>query len=472
MTQTITTETPTGTTTLARVTLWVTLALVLLADALDLIDSTVTNIAAPTIAHDLGGGAGLIKWLGASYTLALGALLVVGGRLGDRFGQRRLFLVGIAGFTLASLACGLAPNPALLLTARAVQGGFGAFLIPQGMAIMVRAFPRDALRTAFALFGPLLGLASVGGPVLAGFLISADLFGLGWRPIFLINVVLGVIGFLVAIFVLPAVPADRTVRLDAAGSVLLIAGVFCLMLGLVDGSGSGWTLKPALVAAVGLAALALFVLRQRTAENPLLKMTLFRNRGFSFGLVVGLVFFAVTTGLSYVISLFMQQQLGVDAKGTAIALLPLVGGIIAASFAGMGLLEKLGRRLLLAGFALTVAGGAWLLLLVASLGTSVSLWALAPAVFVLGLGMGAGFSSIFNIALGDIAEDETGSASGSLEAVQQLAGGAGSALVASLYIGMTGVSAMTATLIVVLGLTVICAPLVGLLPKKAFVEEH
>src|SRR5689334_7682803 len=116
MTQTIATETPTGTTTLARVTLWVTLALVLLADALDLIDSTVTNIAAPTIAHDLGGGAGLIKWLGASYTLALGALLVIGGRLGDRFGQRRLFLVGIAGFTLASLACGLAANPALLLT--------------------------------------------------------------------------------------------------------------------------------------------------------------------------------------------------------------------------------------------------------------------------------------------------------------------------------------------------------------------
>src|SRR5882757_6806603 len=139
--------------------MWAILGLVLLADALDMIDSTVTNIAAPTIAHELHGGPGLIKWLGTAYMLAMGVLLVVGGRLGDKFGQRRLFLIGMSGFTLA--AAGLSPDPALLIAARVAQGAFGALLIPQGMAIMTRSFSRDMLSKAFGLFGPLLGIATV-----------------------------------------------------------------------------------------------------------------------------------------------------------------------------------------------------------------------------------------------------------------------------------------------------------------------
>src|SRR3954468_14831162 len=149
--------------------LWAILGLVLLADALDVIDATVTNIAAPSIAGELGGGVGLVKWLGPAYMLAMGVLLVVGGRLGDKFGQRRLFLIGVSGFTLASAVAGFSPDPTLLIVARVAQGAFGALLIPQGMAIMTRAFDRDLLAKAFGLFGPVLGLASVGGPVLAGF---------------------------------------------------------------------------------------------------------------------------------------------------------------------------------------------------------------------------------------------------------------------------------------------------------------
>src|SRR5689334_4770134 len=178
--------------------MWSILALVLLADGLDMIDSTVTNIAAPTIAQDLQGGERLIKWLGTAYMLAMGVLLVVGGRLGDKFGQRRLFLIGMSGFTVASAVAGLAPDPALLIVARVAQGAFGALLIPQGMSIMMKAFSGELLAKAFGLFGPVLGLSSVGGPVLAGFVISADLFGLSWRPIFLINVILGGAGLIVA----------------------------------------------------------------------------------------------------------------------------------------------------------------------------------------------------------------------------------------------------------------------------------
>ena len=147
---------------------WGILAVVLLADALDVIDATVTNIAAPTIARELNGGESLIKWLGPAYMLAMGVLLVVGGRLGDKFGQRRLFLIGMAGFTVASAVAGFSPDPALLIVARVAQGAFGALLIPQGLAIMTKAFDPDMLAKAFGLFGPVLGLSSVGGPVLAG----------------------------------------------------------------------------------------------------------------------------------------------------------------------------------------------------------------------------------------------------------------------------------------------------------------
>src|SRR5580698_5154106 len=133
------------------------LAVVLIADVLDLMDSTITNIAAPTIVRDIGGGESLIKWLGASYALAMGVLLVVGARLGDRYGKRRMFLIGIAGFTLASLAAGASVDPVMLITARLAQGGFGALLIPQGIGLLIGAINRDQMRTAFSVFGPVMG---------------------------------------------------------------------------------------------------------------------------------------------------------------------------------------------------------------------------------------------------------------------------------------------------------------------------
>ena len=192
------------------------LAIVLLADVLDLMDSTITNIAAPTIVRDIGGGESLIKWLGAGYALAMGVLLVVGGRLGDRYGKRRMFLIGIAGFTLASLWCGLSADPAMLIAGRLVQGGFGALLIPQGIGILIGTFSREQLPRVFSAFGPVMGASAVLGPIVAGFIISADIAGLTWRPIFLINIALGTAGFIAALRLLPhdgpasAVPHRRS----------------------------------------------------------------------------------------------------------------------------------------------------------------------------------------------------------------------------------------------------------------------
>jgi EmrB/QacA subfamily drug resistance transporter len=452
------------------------LAIVLLADVLDLMDSTITNIAAPTIVRDIGGGESLIKWLGAGYALAMGVLLVVGGRLGDRYGKRRTFLIGIAGFTLASLACGLSADPAMLIAGRLVQGGFGALLIPQGIGILIATFSREQQPRAFSAFGPVLGASAVLGPIVAGFLISADIAGLTWRPIFLINIVLGGAGFIAALRVLPQDGPASAVPIDGLGSGLLGASMFALIYGLIEGSTAGWTALPAACLAAGVVLLAGFGVRQRMAADPLILPSLLANRGFTSGLLLGLAFFAALNGLAYVISLFFQTALGLTPRAAAIALCPLMIGIIIASFVCRPLVGTLGRVLVIIGLVITLAGAAGLWATVLAEGTAASVWALAPSTLVLGAGMGACISSIYDVAIGDVAPSEAGSASGSLSAVQQLAAAIGSAVVTTVYFSQQAqhgaAHAMTVSVAVVGAIALLDLGLVWLLPKSAPVDPH
>ncbi|WRZ91396.1 MFS transporter [Streptomyces sp. NBC_01007] len=454
-------------------TRWAILGVVLAADVLDLLDGTITNIAAPTITHDLGGGTALVQWLGASYALALGVLLVLGGRLGDKYGRRRLFLTGLAGFTAASVACGLAPTPGTLVAARLVQGAFGALVIPQGFGILGATWPRDQIGKAYSLFGPVMGLSAVGGPILAGLLIDADLGGLGWRPMFLINLVLGAAALLAATRLLPRDTGDRTTTVDIAGSALLGATMLALLTGLIEGSAHGWSALPVLLLLAGLALFAAFCHRQRTAPDPLIRPSLLHNRGFTSGLVIGVVFFAAVAGLLYVVSLFLQQGLGRSPAAAALALMPLSAGIVIASIACYRLIARLGRRLVLIGFLVTLAGTAHLLTLVAVSGTDTGSWALVPPLLVIGLGMGACFGSLYDVTIGDIAPSEAGSAGGSLGAVQQLANAIGAAAVTTVYFHTGGEThATTVSLAVVAAITLLCCPLVLLLPLKAPEQHH
>ena len=463
---------PTRLTTCLRVIL----AVVLIADVLDLMDSTITNIAAPTIVRDIGGGESLIKWLGASYALAMGVLLVVGGRLGDRYGKRRMFLIGIAGFTLASLVCGLSVDPAMLVAGRLVQGGFGALLIPQGIGILIATFSREQLPRAGSAFGPVMGASAVLGPIAAGFIISADIAGLSWRPIFLINIALGTTGFVAALRLLPHDGPASAVPIDGLGSGLLGASMFGLMYGLIEGSTAGWTALPILCLAVGAVVLAGFGVRQRMAADPLILPSLLTNKGFTSGLLLGLAFFAAVNGLAYVLSLFFQTALGLTPSAAAIALGPLMVGIIVASLVCRPLIGKLGRVLVIIGLGVTLAGAVEVWATVLAEGTAVSVWAMAPSILVLGVGMGACFSSIYDVAIGDVAPDEAGSASGALSAVQQLAAAIGSAVVTTVYFSQRthygAGHAMTVSLAVVGAIAVLCLGLVWLLPKSAPQEQH
>ncbi|MGH4032383.1 MFS transporter [Actinomycetota bacterium Odt1-20B] len=454
---------------------WAVLAVVLAADVLDLVDATLTNIAAPTIARDLGGGPALVQWLGASYALALGVLLVLGGRLGDKYGRRRLFLAGLGGFTLASVVCGLAPNPELVVGARLVQGAFGALVIPQGFGILGAVWPRDQLGKAFSFFGPVMGLSAVGGPVLAGFLVDADLGGLGWRPMFLINLVLGAAAVLAAARLLPRDTGDRATAIDGPGSALLGGAMLGLLGGLIEGTANGWSAGPVLLVAAGLALFAAFCHRQRTARNPLIQPSLLHNRGFTSGLLLGVFFSAAVSGLLYVISLFLQQGLGRSPTGTALGLMPLSAGIVVASLACYRLIGRFGRTLVVAGLLITLTGTGYLLALVTDTGTDTGTWALVPPLLIVGLGMGTCFGTIYNVTIGDIAPAEAGSASGSLTAVQQLANAIGAATVTTAYFKTLASGSAHATAVslgTVGAVTLVCLSLVRLLPREAPQDDH
>lgn len=465
--------TTTDTPTLSTKAVWLTLIVVLLADAMDLIDATITNVAAPSIVADLGADESVIKWLGASYALALGSLLVLGGKLGDKFGQRRTFLVGMAGFVAASATAGLALSPEMLIGSRVAQGVFGALLIPQGMAIMTATFPKPMLQKAFSVFAPMLGVFAVGGPILGGVLIDANLFGLEWRPIFLINLILGGFAFIMAVKFLPTVPARPHTRIDLLGSVLLIVSLFGILFGLIEGSNDGWSALSVGAIIIGTIVFAGFIWRQARTTDPLLPRTLLANRGFTAGLIVGLLVFAGFSGLMYVISLFLQFGLGYTPTQTSLNLVPLTIGIIGGSGIAAALIVRLARRLVVLGLIAMLAGIGCMLAFVQTAGLDLARWQIGIATLLMGLGAGICFSSIFNTALGDVDAHEAGSASGSLSAVQQVANGIGSALVTSIFLTLipTGdVPAVSVTLIVLLALVGACLLVVPLLPRAAVAD--
>lgn len=449
---------------------WAVLAVVLFAAILDLLDATITNIAAPTIAADLRGGNALVQWLGASYALAMGVLLVVGGRLGDKFGRRRLFLIGITGFTLASIACGLAFGPASVTVFRLIQGAFGALLIPQGFGILGAVFPRDEIGKAFGVFAPALGLSAISGPILAGFLIEADLFGLGWRSMFLINIVFGGLALGLAARILPRDTGDRMVTVDVLGSGLLAATMLGLLYGLIDGSSHGWTLRPILCLTAGAVLFVLFCLRQRAAASPLLEPSLLHNRGFTSGLILGLVFNAAVSGLLFVLSLFLQDVLHRTPTQASLGLAPIAAGIIVASLAAHRLIARLGRTLIRIGLVLTLTGVLTVLTLVQAQGADMAAWSLVLPVFVTGLGLGTCFGTIYQVTLGDIDPKESGSASGSLSAVQQLANSLGAAAITTLYFHTAGGTVLS--LAAVAAGVFLCCGLTQFMPRKAQPQHH
>jgi MFS family permease len=419
---------------------WVVAAVVMAANLMDLLDATIVNVAAPAVHRDLGGGANTVQWLSAGYTLAFAVLLIAGARLGDILGRRRLFLVGSAGFTLFSAACAVAPSISVLIACRVLQGAFGALMIPQGFGLMKQVFAGDdaGFDKATGLFGPATGLAMLGAPVLAGALVGANLWATGWRLVFLVNVPLGVVVLPLAIRSLPRGASHPDVRLDVGGVGLIGLALIAIIYPLIQGRTDGWPPWSFGSVAAGAALLLAFLrYEQRHGKHPLIEPTLLSNRTYLAGIAVALALFGAFGGLLLCVSLFGQLGEGWSPVHAGLALTPMVVGMIVGMVGSLAVVNRLGRHLLHIGILL-IAAGAAVLAVVLTGAQAASTLDLVPGLVLVGAGAGASIGQLFRFILTSVSMHEVGSASGVLEAVQQLSTALGVAVLGTIFFSTFG----------------------------------
>ena len=459
---------------------WLAFSAALAAAMMDLLDTTIVSTAAPAIRVDLGGSFADVQWRAAGYTLAMAIMLLVGGRLGDLFGRKRMLLYGVAGFTVASVAAALAPSAGALIAARVVQGGVGAVMVPQVFGLIRDLFPPHEMGKAWGVFGPVAGLSAMLGPIVAGGLIDADLLGSGWRMIFLINVPVAAYVLIVGGRLLPdqaEKPATR--RLDGVGAALATAGSFLLVYPVVQGRELGWpawTFAMIAGAVVVLGALALHQARRRRGGAvPLIETSLFRNRSYVSGVAFGLVFLGAMAGISLTLSVALQAGLGytpIHAGLTTAAF--AVGGFVGSGVAAVAM-QKLGRTVLHAGLVLMAGGLVVLALVIHEAGTGIGSWDFVGPLFVSGIGMGAVFMPLFDIVVGGLEDHQVGSASGLLQALQQLGAAMGVAVIGTVFFGALGsyaghdrdfLHAAELTTLITVGLLVVAFAIGFLMPRQ------
>jgi EmrB/QacA subfamily drug resistance transporter len=418
---------------------WLAYSAVLAATVMDLLDSTVMGIAAPAIRADLGGGTTSMQWMAAGYTMALAVLLLVGGRLGDLFGRKRVLMVGVTGFTLTSLLCALAVTPGMLVGFRVAQGAFAAIMLPQGFGIARDLFSPQEMAKAWGVFGPIMGLSAVIGPIVGGSLLDADLFGTGWRSIFLVNVPIGAVVLVIAGRFLPAVrPVRRSASLDVPGLLLAGAGLFALVYPLVQGRELGWPTWLQGLLGSSLPMLGVFgwyqARRQRAGRPTLIEPSVFRSRAFVSGVVFAVIFFGAMAG-TFVLGIFLQLGLGFTPIHASLTMAPwAVGAMVGSAFGGI-MMARLGRRILHLGVALMTAGLGLMYAVFSIAGAGVSHWDLVVPNLVGGAGMGMVFVPLFDIILGGVRDEEVGSASGMLGSFEQLGIALGVAVIGSVFFG-------------------------------------
>src|ERR1700722_10443818 len=417
---------------------WFVFAVVIAANIMDLMDATIVNIAGPSIRVALGGSAATLQWLPAGYTLAFAVFLITGARLGDMFGRRRLFLIGSAGFTVMSAACAVAPSMEVLIVFRMLQGSFGALMIPQGFGMIKEVFDDQEMSKVFGAFGPMMGLSILAAPILAGALVEANLWGIGWRLVFLINVPIGIAAFAGAVRVLPRTVAHAGIRLDPVGMVLIGVALTAIIYPLIQGRPDGWPAWTFVSLAAGAALVGAFALwERRRRSDPLIDPGLLANRTYTSGILVALAFFGAFGGLLLCVSLFAQLGEHFSPIHAGLTLMAMVLGMIAGMGAGFALVGRLGRHLLHLGVVIVMAGTVVLALTVSGAHT-VSTLDLAPGLFLIGLGAGSGIGQLFDFILAGVGMDEVGSASGVLEAVQQLSSALGVAVLGTIFFSSFG----------------------------------
>ncbi|MBV9606844.1 MAG: MFS transporter [Solirubrobacterales bacterium] len=471
---------PTTTFPLSRRAAWLGFIVVIAASVMDLLDSTIAQTAAPAIRRDLGGSYAAIEWISAAYTLAMAVTLMLGSRLGDVLGRRRVLLAGIAGFVLASLLCSIAPSATALIAARALQGAVAAVMVPQGFGLIRELFGDEGQQKAFGVFGPIMGLAAVAGPLVGGGLVNLDLLGTGWRAIFLVNVPLGLAAIAAGRRYLPrTAPATPGLRLDAPSVTLAMVGGFALVYPLIQGREHGWPAWSFALLAGGVITLTAFGLlqahRKRQGRAPLVEPSILKRRAYVAGLAVVLGFIGAMGGMMIALNVMFQTGLGFTPLACAVATVAIPVTAIAGSITSSALLAKIGRTTMHIGIVVMAIGLIVVDLVMRSAGGGVTAWDLAGPLAITGFGMGMVFVPMFDVILAGVAPHELGSASGLLESIQQLAMSIGIAGVGTVLFDSVGhghgavafVGASDHALLLAVGFLAAACAAVFWLPKHA-----
>ncbi|WP_216215924.1 MFS transporter [Amycolatopsis aidingensis] len=458
---------------------------VLLASFMTFFEVSVVYVAVPDIQRDLGTSYGAVQWVLAGYTLPFALLLVTGGRLGDIAGHRRVFLGGVAAFVVTSTAAALAGSIELLVAARVLQGVAAAIMGPQVLALFRVMVPARRREPALALYAVVAGLATVCGPILGGVLVQSDLFGWGWRTIFLVNLPVGLLASAIALFAVPASRPSGHTRLDLAG-VLLAAGALLLLLHpLMYGRELGWPWWCWVSVAASVPALAAFLGlergRERRGRTTLIPLALFRNQVFAAGLLINFLVAALLTGFFLVFAVFLQSGLDLSPMRTGTTMTPWAFGTAAASLVAIRLTRRFGRYALLGAVASMVAGMAVLLLVIgAGSGVRLDQGATAAGLVAFGAGIGVVSTSILNMTVAALPPAEAGSAAGVFTTVRQVGSAFGVAAGGALFFGLVGtpelasqarhLDAMRLTLLFDLALCALIVLLLFRLPRTATKE--
>lgn len=412
---------------------------ILLAGAfLPIMDFFITNVALPSINASLHASASELELVIAGYGVAYAALLVLGGRLGDRFGRHRIFLRALVGFVAASAVCGFAPTVGVLIAARIVQGATAALLIPQVLATFHHTLEHERKARALALYGATSGIAAVVGQLVGGLLVSADIAGTSWRPIFLVNVPIGLVVLLVAARLVPNTRSEHPVGIDLPGTVLFAATLTALLIPLTEGHSLGWPWWTWAMIALAVVLGVVTAVVERRAEQrgqiPLLPPSLLRLPSMSRGSVMVFAFSIGFGAFMFVFALTVQDGLHEDALHGGLAILPMAVMFFLGSLFAPRLIGRFGRAALAGGAVIQFAGLASLIAVVVGRWPHVSLWDMAVPLAVAGAGQSMLFAGLFRSVLADVPTHLGGVGSGVLITLQQSGLALGVATLGTLYL--------------------------------------
>jgi len=403
------------------------------------LDFFIVNVALPSMQSDLHASDGAIEWVVAGYALTSAVLLITAGRLGDQFGRRKVFSMGLALFTLASLECGIAGSADVLVAARLLQGAAAAILMPNVLSIIGVTYTGTDRARALTAYGLVMGLAAVGGQLIGGLLVQTDVAGLGWRTCFLINVPIGLAALALAPRVVPESRNEDASRLDLIGTLLVTAGLTAVVLPLVEGRQHGWPAWTWISLAVAPLILGAFVAHQRRLTQrggtPMLDTTLFRQRSFSAGLLTQFTFWGGQASFFLVLALYLQAGRGLSAMTAGLVFTILAASYLAASMVSEGLLAKFGPRMLAAGALTLAAGHALLLAAVTDVGVGGSIASLVPGLLVIGAGMGLVIAPLTTTILSGVDPQRAGAASGMVATTQNVGTALGVAVTGVIFFG-------------------------------------